>query len=876
MENRKLIKQGSEYYCVNVAICVIPVPVKRRFHMSTIITKSSRFIVIAALLLVTLVTLVNCGGSSSPGQPADAVITVQPTDQSVLAGTTATFTVAATDAAGYQWQRSTDGGTTFTSVAGATAASYTTAAIILADSGTQYRVVVTGASNSVTSSTVTLTVTTVVVAPGITVQPANQTITEGQNATFSVTATGTSISYQWQRSTNGGVDFTAVAGATNATLTLTAVTLADNAHQFRVEVSNSAGSVTSNAATLTVNSADVAPAFTTQPANVTIIAGQNAQFTVVVSGAPTPTLQWQLSTNSGANWSDINGATGSVFDVINAALGNNGRQFRVVATNSAGVVNSNAATLTVNAAPPAGSPSFTTHPANVAVTAGQSTSFTVVVSGTPTPTLQWQLRANSLQSWGDLGSETNATLNIPATTLAQNGFQVRVVATNSVGVTNSNVATLTVNPVPPVGSWRTAQLLETDNVNDGGWAQVAFNAAGNGMAVWSQYDGTYYNIWASHYATATGWEAAELVETSTGSAELPQVVMDANGNATAVWQQIDVSVARKNIVANRYVAGTGWGVPVVIETNGPTAGDDQLPQIAIDANGNVIAVWNLTSFGSTTVWANRYAVGTGWGTASQIGTGNPNFLDTLPQISLDAAGNGFAVWQQYNGSIINIWSNRFAVGTGWGAAVLISDSAMDSRDPKIAADINGNAIAVWGQFNLATSAYDIFANRYVAGAGWGAATAIQANSAVNNAYRPKIAFDAAGNAIAAWYQMGSSGPYSIWANRYVAGSGWGTETLIETNDAGAAVNVSMGMDSSGNAIAVWQQADANGYSEIYSNRYVVGTGWGTVAMVEPGNYRTGTVSIPQIAVNANGKALAVWQRYNSSGLIPSIWGNATQ
>ena len=163
------------------------------------------------LSVSALVSMLGCGGGESNPPPAPpppiAAITAQPTDQSVVTGTAATFSVVATNATGYQWQRSTDGGASFTSVSAATNASHTTAVSTLPDSGTKYRVVVSGANNSVTSSVATLTVTAAVVAPSISVQPAAQTITAGQNASFSVTASGTSLSYQWQRSTDGGTSF---------------------------------------------------------------------------------------------------------------------------------------------------------------------------------------------------------------------------------------------------------------------------------------------------------------------------------------------------------------------------------------------------------------------------------------------------------------------------------------------------------------------------------------------------------------------------------------------------------------------------------------------------------------------------------------------
>lgn len=91
-------------------------------------------------------------------------------------------------------------------------------------------------------------------APSITTQPANQTVTVGQTATFSVSATGTApLSYQWQKSGTG------ITGATSASYTTPPTTIADSGGQFSVIVSNSSGSVTSNMATLTVNAAGGAP-----------------------------------------------------------------------------------------------------------------------------------------------------------------------------------------------------------------------------------------------------------------------------------------------------------------------------------------------------------------------------------------------------------------------------------------------------------------------------------------------------------------------------------------------------------------------------------------------------------------------------------------
>src|SRR4029077_7083387 len=109
-----------------------------------------------------------------------------------------TFTGVAAGTASlcYQWQKNT------ANIAGATAASYTTALTATADSGSTFAVVVTNTAGTVTSSAATLTVNPAPVAPTITAGPVNQTVTAGQTATFTVVAAGTaSLGYQWQKNT---------------------------------------------------------------------------------------------------------------------------------------------------------------------------------------------------------------------------------------------------------------------------------------------------------------------------------------------------------------------------------------------------------------------------------------------------------------------------------------------------------------------------------------------------------------------------------------------------------------------------------------------------------------------------------------------------
>jgi len=354
--------------------------------------------------------------------PVAPTIITQPTNQTVTAGQTATFSVAAAGTAplSYQWQKNG------ANIGGATATSYTTPATVSSDSGSTFDVVVSNTAGSVTSSAATLTVNPAPVAPTITTQPTGQTVTAGQTATFSVVAAGTApLTYQWQK--NGAN----IAGATSASYTTPATTTSQSGSTFDVVVSNTAGSVTSSAATLTVNPAPVAPTITTQPTSQTVTVGQTATFSVVAAGTAPLSYQWQ---KNGAN---IGGATATSYTTPVTVSSDSGSTFDVVVSNTTGSITSTAAALIVNAAPVA--PTITTPPAAQTVTAGQTATFTVVAGGTAPLTYQWQ------KNGANIVGATAASYTTPATASSDNGTTFDAVVSNTAGSTTSAAATLTVN-----------------------------------------------------------------------------------------------------------------------------------------------------------------------------------------------------------------------------------------------------------------------------------------------------------------------------------------------------------------------------------------------------------------------------------------------
>lgn len=149
---------------------------------------------------------------------------------------------------------------------------------------------------------------------------------------------------------------------------------------------------------------------------------------------------------------------------------------------------------------------------------------------------------------------------------------------------------------------------------------------------------------------------------------------------------------------------------------------------------------------------------------------------------------------------------------------------------------------------------------------WQSAQAIEVDG--GNAIFPQIAFDSSGNALAVWQQSDVTNR-NIWSNRYTSGIGWGTAQKIESDDAGSAQYPQIAVDSSGNALAVWYQYDGTKYN-IWSNRYTSGSGWGTAQKIESDD--AGDARVPQIAFDSSGSALAVWRQFD--GTLDNIISNS--
>ena len=270
--------------------------------------------------------------SDSTPNGAPPVVVTQPIGATRTVGQSVTFSIAASGSGPLSYQCYLNG----SPIAGANTTTLVLPNVKATDAGT-YTAGVRNASGEVLSSAALLTVNPAPIAPVITAQPQPVTVSAGQTAQFSVTATGTApLAYQWQRN---GVN---IAGATAENCSVVNAQSA-NAGSYRVIISNAAGSVTSTAATLTVNPGVQPPTIVNRPVGATRTVGESVTFSITASGSGPMSYQWYF------NGIPIAGANSFSHTIPAVALTDAGA-YTAGVRNNAGETMSFPAVLTVNPA----------------------------------------------------------------------------------------------------------------------------------------------------------------------------------------------------------------------------------------------------------------------------------------------------------------------------------------------------------------------------------------------------------------------------------------------------------------------------------------------------------------------------------------------
>ncbi len=285
------------------------------------------------------------------------------------------------------------------------------------------------------------------------------------------------------------------------------------------------------------------------------------------------------------------------------------------------------------------------------------------------------------------------------------------------------------------------------------------------------------------------------------------------------------------------------------------------PSAAMDASGQTVVAWSQISGPHRVIEVQWLLTG-----SSPAALSDPTVDAWTPKVGLDGSGNALVVYSQYDGGTqAHVWARR-NTGNGWSAPVQVSQNALaDASAPFLGCDASGQAWVLWHQGNGVANHFDIWGARFSSGA-W--ATPVRLSDGVKSAYNPRIAMNASGQALAVWTQAQddgsvSNGPQDTWSSTYAVGGSWSAPQQINSVD-GAHATVygvtAIATDALGRGVALWIQVDATGTGafQCWAAAYQPGSGWATAQQVSLSG--GGDSYAPSVALDAQGTAMAVWQQ----------------
>ena len=432
---------------------------------------------------------------------------------------------------------------------------------------------------------------------------------------------------------------------------------------------------------------------------------------------------------------------------------------------------------------------------------------------------------------------------------------------------NATTAEQHVTVAPPAtgGDWGQPQPVEYFDAGNARNPRLSMNADGKVMVVWRQHDGSRNDVGSRLWEPGTRWRDAALVEDiDIDSGGIPGVRMLSSGEAFATW--VLGPSNRENGWVNRFDPATGWGQPALIEDSAADiVRSDGSSVIALGANrrGDVFATWDQAG----RIFASRYLSGTGWEP--------PVLLDAAggsnPHLVVDEAGNAtvvFVAHVPWFGRLRgDVWSNRFEPGTGWlGAELVETVDLWESRElsafrPQIGVDAAGNVFAAWQMNNDVTT--QVWANRWSATGGWGEALQIGEETESRTVSVPRLAVQADGRALIVWQGNFQVVGAQIRSSTFGPTSGWSAWELVEQLAplGGADHPSDIATDGLGNSVVVRRRAPFSNENHVEVLRHSFDTGWGPVEEVAFSNRGIGDL---RIELHSAGDAFVTWHQANEA------------
>ncbi len=386
-----------------------------------------------------------------------------------------------------------------------------------------------------------------------------------------------------------------------------------------------------------------------------------------------------------------------------------------------------------------------------------------------------------------------------------------------------------------------AALAETISplAGDANEPQVAIDSKGNALVVWGRSDGFHGRIQLRRRFASGSLSPVQTLSPAHRDASQPQVALDGNGNGLVVWTLWN---GNNHVIQLRRRAVSGTLGPV--QTLSGLGFDAYGPQVAIDRHGNAVVVWTgAEQAGPYRIQLRRRSAS---GTLGPIRTLSPGAA-AYPQLAMDTNGNALVVWTHHDGTNDRIQLRRHSAAGSLSAVQTLSPAGGDASRPQVAIDRNSNAVVVWSgvggiQLCSRSAAGTLSAVQTLSAAGgdlpqvaingngaalvvWqgydgpkprielrrrsatGGLNAVQMLSPAGlEAYRPQLAIDAANNALVVWQLFDATGLASIQLRRRTALGHLGMVQTLSVPGPRAS-DPPVAIDARRSALAVWSHYD---------------------------------------------------------------------
>jgi hypothetical protein len=316
------------------------------------------------------------------------------------------------------------------------------------------------------------------------------------------------------------------------------------------------------------------------------------------------------------------------------------------------------------------------------------------------------------------------------------------------------------------------------------------------------------------------------------------------------------------LMATPALGAPSWAGPAKLSTTGESA---ESPSVAVDAGADALAAWERTDkeTGNRVIEvASRTAGAVSWGSPLTISSGAVE--GTLPQVALDSAGDGFATWLSKSGTEYSILaSTRSGLGGAWAKPVTLETlgmSVIDDAQPRLSVDGKGDAIVVWEHVKGPESFVES-SSRPSGAPTWGPSQIVAEDA--ESLHNPEVGLDSAGNATAVWEAKGAS--VRIDAAVKPAGGSWGAG--VPLSESGGNANVPrLAVAGNGDAIAIWERFGEEGGNMaeiIEASTRRAGAAFSHAAKVTKIQPTRGEVAGQHVALDEQGDAVVTWSETNT-------------